>query len=94
MKDFLLQGNTLWQKIWSYQQWPKVTYSLCLVGRCQILTWHQLTKWGLYGPTKLCMCEEAEEDAKHLLNEFSYAVSLWQHLEYLFCSNDRDNASI
>lgn len=50
--------NPIWRKIWIGHFWPKVTYFLWLVCCQRIITWYQLQKGGVQGPS-LCSIFES-----------------------------------
>lgn len=47
----LTPPDPLWNKIWGFGSWPKVSYFLWLVGHQRILTWDKLRRRNYHGPS-------------------------------------------
>jgi hypothetical protein len=61
-------AQPLWKKIWALKHWPKVEYFLWLLSHCRILTWENLQKRGMIGPSYCALSHADNETTEHLLN--------------------------
>ena len=66
-----------WCKLWGLGQWPKITLFLWLLMRGHILTWENLRRRGMLGPSVCVMCLKAEETTGHLLQGCEWAKEVW-----------------
>eukprot|EP00253_Pinus_taeda_P030148 PITA_30148 len=76
--DSSVLGKT-WQHLWKYQGWMKIKIFMWLVHHKKILTWDNIRKRGVLGPSRCQLCEELEETMEHILNSFSYTTWLWDY---------------
>jgi len=65
-----------------------------LVYHKKILTWDNIRKRGVMGPSRCRLCEEKEETMEHILNSCSYTTWLWDSFSTIFHQTDRDMRSI
>jgi len=66
-------GKT-WQQLWNYQGWMKIKLFMWLVHHKKILTWDNIIKRGVLGPSRCQLCEVQEETMEHILNYCSYTT--------------------
>lgn len=90
-QNALNNERMIWKKVWVSKHWPKVEYFLWLLSHRKILTWENLQKKGMYGPSRCYLCCVAIETIEHILNISSTIQTLWRRLEQLFRKTDRDN---
>lgn len=62
-----LPAKKRWCKLWGQGHWPKITLFLWILTRGRILTWENLRRRGMLGPSVCVMCHKAEETNRHLL---------------------------
>ena len=65
-----------------------------LVQHKRILTWENLRKRGLVGPSRFQLCGLQEEMMDHLLNLCPFTSTLWNWVTSIFRQTDRDEYSI
>ena len=65
-----------------------------LVQHKKILTWENLQKRGVAGPSRCQLCELQEEKMEHLLNLCPFTSTLWNWVASIFKQTDRDASSI
>jgi len=53
--------DPIWGRIWSTNNWPKVSLFLWLVGHWKILTWDKLRRINYHGPSICVNCKSQEE---------------------------------
>jgi len=83
-----------WQKLWSHQGWMKIKLFMWLVHHKKILTWENIQKRGVMGPSRCPLCEAQEETMEHILNNYTYINWLWDYFSIIFQQTDRDKGSI
>ena len=98
-KGFLLElelqtPNKNWQKLWKHKGWMKIKLFMWLVHHKKILTWENILKRGIMGPSRCQLCEVQEETMEHLLNTCIFTSSLWDGIALIFKQTDRDRGSI
>jgi len=87
-------GALEWKKIWEAKWWPKITLFAWLVGKGRILTWDNIQKRGMNGPSRCSLCRKENETQEHLLNKCLYAQSLWEEIRMIFGKTKRDPDNI
>ena len=60
-----------------------------LIHHKKILTWENLVKRGLSGPSRCHLCEGHEEMINHLLDGFPYSTGLWDQVATLYRQTNR-----
>eukprot|EP00253_Pinus_taeda_P003861 PITA_03861 len=60
----------------------------------KILTWDNIRKRGILGPSRCQLCEMHEETMEHILNNCSFPSKLWESFASIFQQSDRDLGSI
>eukprot|EP00253_Pinus_taeda_P017013 PITA_17013 len=65
-----------------------------LVHRKKILTWDNIRKRGVIGPSRCQLCEAQEETMEHILNNYTFTTWLWDYFATIFHQTDRDKESI
>jgi hypothetical protein len=72
-------SQNIWSrnKIWGAHLWPKINTFLWLVTHQSILTWDNLTKRGLIGPSLCPLCCNEGETQNHLLNLCPFSSQIW-----------------
>eukprot|EP00253_Pinus_taeda_P022159 PITA_22159 len=83
-----------WTHLWRQQGWMKINTFMWLVHHKKILTWENIRKRGIMGPSRCQLCEEQEETTEHILNSCSYTTWLWDSFSAIFQQSDRDRGSI
>lgn len=83
-----------WKHLWKQQGWLKIKIFVWLVHHKKILTWENIRKRGIMGPSRCQLCEEQEETMEHILNNCSYTSWLWESFSSIFQQFDRDRGSI
>ena len=63
----MLPMEKKWNSIWTLKHWPKITLFLWLLRKGRILTWENLKRCGMMGPSRCVMCQQEEETMHHLL---------------------------
>src|SRR5690606_7650277 len=53
--------DRVWQNLWRHQGWMKIKLFMWLVHHKKILTWENIQKRGVLGPSRSQLCE-AQED--------------------------------
>ena len=71
-----------------------MAYFLWIVGHEKILTWDNLQKQGMIGPSVFSFCRQANETTEHIFNSCGHVVPLWRSLEFTFRQTDRDPTSV
>lgn len=77
-------------KVWDNLLWPKVRTFLWLLMQKKTLTWENLLKKGFTGPSRCPMCLKEEETMNHLFNSCDWASQLWQWMEDMLETSDRN----
>lgn len=72
----------------------KIKLFICLVHHKKILTWDNIRKKGMLGPSRCQLCEAEEEKMEHLLNSCIFTSRLWNFFATVFNQFDRDRDSI
>ena len=67
-----------WCKLWGLGHWPKITLFLWLLTRGRIMTWENLGRRGMLGPSVCVMCLKAEETTSHLLQVCEWDKEVWK----------------
>jgi len=98
-KSILLELNPLvldkiWQNLWRHQGWMKIKLFMWVVYHRKILTWDNIRKRGVQGPSRCLLCEDQEETLEHLLNNCIFTSWLWDLFVVIFQQSDRDIRSI
>ena len=83
-----------WQNLWRHQGWMKIKLFMWLVQHKKILTWDNIRKRGVLGPSRCQLCEAQEEAMEHLLNNCIFTSSLWDYFSTIFQQTNRDKGSI
>jgi hypothetical protein len=78
-----------WERLWSLPQWSKIKIFKWLVLHKKILTWENLVKRGLNGPSRCHLCEVQEETTNHLLDGCTYTMEVWDWVAILYRQTDR-----
>lgn len=78
------QSEEKWKKIWYNNFWPKIASFCWLLVRHRILTWDNLLKRGMQGPSCCVFCLSALETPDHLLEACWFASELWAKGEQRF----------
>ena len=65
-----------------------------LVPHKKILTWDNIRKRGVQGPSRCLLCEAQEETMEHLLNNCTFTSWLWDLFVAIFQQSVRDRRSI
>eukprot|EP00253_Pinus_taeda_P031603 PITA_31603 len=79
-----MEINPEWKIIWEGKWWPKIALFAWLVGKDRILTWDNIQKRGLLGPSKCSLCNKENETQNHILNNCWYAVKIWNETRKLY----------
>jgi hypothetical protein len=90
----LAPTRDVWSKIWNLKHWPKITLFLWLVTHSSILTWDNLLKRGLVGPSICMLCGEADKTMNHLLNSCPYTAQIWDQSVLIMRTSDRERDNI
>jgi len=83
------QQQKEWTRIWEKTLWPKISVFLWLVCKKRILTWDNLKRRGMIGPSRCVLCNNAEETMSHLLDGCPFTSDLWDKGAQLFRRTDR-----
>lgn len=86
--------DRVWQRLWRHQRWMKIKLFMWLVQHRKILTWDNIKKRGVLGPSRCQLCEAQEETMEHLLNNCIFTSKLWDSFATIFQQSDRDKGSI
>ena len=68
--------DKIWGQIWHSGLWPKVSTFLWLLSKKRILTWDNIIKRGLVGPSRCPNCNINEESISHLMETCPLAQQL------------------
>ena len=82
-----------WRKIWQHKFWPKIALFCWLLIRGRILTWENLVKRGMTGPSHCVLCLDSSETTSHLLDECPFAATLWDQGDHRFRRTSRRQGS-
>jgi len=98
-KSILLELNPLvpdkiWQNFWRCQRWMKIKLFMWVVYHKKIMTWDNIRKRGVQGPSRCLLCEAQQETLEHLLNNFIFTSWLWDFFATIFQQSNRDRGSI
>ena len=72
----------------------KVEFFLWLVSHRRILTWENLLKRGMIGPSRCPFYKSEIESTEHIFNTCPSVQEQWRNLEELFRQMDKNNGSI
>ena len=89
-----MEVNPEWKIIWEGKWWPKIALFAWLVGKERILTWDNIQKRVLLGPSKCSLCNRENETQNHILNNCWYAVKIWNETRKLYGKEKRDPRDI
>eukprot|EP00253_Pinus_taeda_P034910 PITA_34910 len=87
-------SDRIWKDLWKRQGWIKIKLFMWLVQNRKILTWDNIRKRGVLGPSRCQLCEAQEETMEHLLNNCISTSRLWDSFATIFQQTDRDKGSI
>lgn len=62
----------------------KIKLFIWLVQHKKILTWDNIRKRGVLGPSRCQLCEAHEETIENLLNNYNLTSSLWDSFATIF----------
>ena len=79
-----------WESIWKTKTWPKVELFTWILSHGRALTWDQLRKKGMQGPSRCALYREQEETMEHLTNTCKVNGNLWRQHQRLSKISDRD----
>lgn len=57
----MLPTKKKWCSIWNLNHWPKITLFLWLLLRGRILTWENLKRHGMVGPSRCVLCQQGKK---------------------------------
>eukprot|EP00253_Pinus_taeda_P017843 PITA_17843 len=86
--------DPLWDRIWSFKTWPKISHFLWLVGHKKILTWDKLRRRNFHGPSICHNCNNNEETIQHLLDTCPIANQLWNQVSFRCQRRCKDHEDI
>lgn len=72
----------------------KIKIFMWLVYHKNNMTWDNIRKRGVLGPSRCQLCEAQEETMEHLLNSCIFTSWLWDTLATILQQSDRDRGSI
>ena len=72
----------------------KIKLFMWLVHHRKILTWDNMHRRGVMGPSRCQLCEAQEETMEHILNSCTYTSWLWDSFNSIFQHTDWDKGSI
>eukprot|EP00253_Pinus_taeda_P005630 PITA_05630 len=67
---------------------------MILITEGKIITWDNIRKRGILGPSRCQLCGEQEETMEHLLNSCIFTSKLWDFFANIFNQSNRDKESI
>eukprot|EP00253_Pinus_taeda_P031502 PITA_31502 len=77
-----IRPDPLWDRIWSFKAWLKISHLLWMVGHRKILTWDKLRRRNFHGPSICHNCFNNEENQQHLLDTCPLASKLWDQVSF------------
>lgn len=86
--------DMVWKDLWKNQIWMKIKLFMWLMQHKKILTWENMRKIGVIGPSRCKLCKLPEETMEHLLNLCPFTYILWNWVASIFKQSDRDIGSI
>lgn len=86
--------DKVWKDLQQNQNWMKIKLFMWLVEHKRILTWENLRKRRVNGPSRFQLCELQKETMDHLLNLCPFTSTLWNWVASIFKQTDRDIGSI
>eukprot|EP00253_Pinus_taeda_P027356 PITA_27356 len=86
--------NQTWKNLWRHQGWMKIKLFMWLFHHRKILTWDNIRKRGMIGPSICQLYEAQEENMEHLLNSCKFTSRLWDAFANIFQQIDRNKESI
>ena len=86
--------DKIWKDLWQNVHWMKIKLFIWLVQHKKILTWENLTKRVLDGPSRCRLCDLQEEMMDHLLNLCTFTSTLWNWVTSLFRKTDKHEYNI
>lgn len=90
----LLPAEKKWCRLWNLGHWLKKTLFLWLLMWGRILTWENLKRRGMVGPSRCVMCQQAEETTPHLIQDCEWAIEVWEKGEAIFDKLDLNSFNI
>lgn len=73
-----LPSEKKWSRLWGQKLWPKITLFLWLLLRGRILTWENLRRRGMTGPSMCVLCHKVEETSNHLFKGYEWSQAVWE----------------
>jgi hypothetical protein len=70
--------------VWNWHIPMRIKLFCWLVFENRILTWDNMSKRGLYGPSRCVLCGEGEESIKHLMVHCSLPKEVWKFILNVF----------
>lgn len=67
-----------WVWLWTQGLWPKITLFIWLLLKGRVLTWDNIRKRGMTGPSKCVLCNKAKETMDQLLNKCKWSRRMWK----------------
>ena len=86
--------DRIWQNLWRHQGWMKIKLFMWLFLHKKNLTWDNIRKRRVLGPSRCQLCEAQKETMEHLLNNCIFTSRLWDSFATIFQQTNRDKGSI
>eukprot|EP00253_Pinus_taeda_P020137 PITA_20137 len=86
--------DRIWQNLWKHQGWMKIKLFMWLVLPRKSMTWDNIRKRGILGPSRCQLCEAQEETMEHLLNNCIFTSRLWDTFASIFQRSNRNIGSL
>jgi hypothetical protein len=77
MENVEVEPNYWYVELWTWQLPLKVKLFIWLMLEQRILTWENLVKRGIYGPSRCVLCGNDEETVYHLFVDCSFTKDIW-----------------
>jgi hypothetical protein len=74
------EPNYWYVEIWKWQLPLKVKLFIWLLLEQRILTWENLNKRGIFGPSRCVLCGNSEETMSHIFFECSFIKVIWNSI--------------
>lgn len=86
--------DKIWQKLWKHQGWMKIKLFMWLVLQKKVLSWDNIRKRVILGPSICQLCKAQEETMEHIPNNCIYSSWLWDSFAIIFQNTNRDKENI
>jgi hypothetical protein len=81
LEEVVVEPTYWYTELWQWQLPLKVKLFIWLMLEQKILTWENLVKRGIVGPSRCVLCGNNEENVRHLFVDCSFTKDIWYTIQ-------------